>query len=188
MNIEKASLRQEIRRCKQAYTPAQLREMSHPIIERLLSHPAVSKAHTIAFYHSLPDEVYTHDAIERLRTAGKQILLPRVTGEGTMTFLPYDGTLEKGAFGIMEGTPTATTTLCTAEVFVVPGIAFDREGHRLGRGGGYYDRFFQSISHHPSPVTIGLCFPFQLFDTIPHEDYDLKVDQVITSTNFALAN
>lgn len=180
MDMEKASLRQEIRRRKQAYTPEQLQQLSKPVIERLLAHPAVKKANGICLYHSLPDEVFTHEAIEQLRTAGKQVYLPKVTGDGEMTFLPYEGGLEKGAFGIMEGTGgnASDTAWQQADIVVVPGIAFDAQGHRLGRGRGYYDRLLAAT--HPLPYLIGLCFPFQLVERVPTDLHDIAMNEVIS--------
>lgn len=183
----KQELRRTIKQQKQRYTQEELRKQSEPIISRLLAHPAIRQASTILFYHSLLDEVFTHDAITRLVNDGKQILLPKVIGE-RMTLLPYSAHLQQGAFGIYEPEDNREednpgTKPRLFQTAVIPGVAFDSQGHRLGRGKGYYDRYFNenifTTDNLPRPYLIGLCFPFQLLEAIPAEPHDLIVDEVI---------
>ena len=171
--------------------------MSLPVIERLLAHPRVKAAKTILMYHSLPDEVYTHEALDQLLSEGKTVYLPVVIADGLMDIQAYHGRddLQQGAFHIMEPSTSHPLPITyhllpknrlspqgepegafpPIDVAVIPGMAFDPKGNRLGRGKGYYDRFLSSL-----PVyTIGLCFPFQKVAHIPTTPLDIPVDEVI---------
>lgn len=133
-------------------------------------------------YHSLPDEVDTHSALGQLLAMGKKVLLPKVVSETEMTIHEYTGrdSLQSSEpYGILEPTtPELSIVNCQLSiVIVVPGMAFDKHGHRLGRGKGYYDRFLSRI---PNIYKIGVCFPFQLIDNVPSEPTDILVDEVLT--------
>ena len=176
--MEKQELRKEIRSRKRQFTSQELHEQSFPVVMRLLSHPRIKTAKTIMLYYSLPDEVDTHTLVDSLLVSGKQILLPRVTGEGTMELRRYTGPadLALGAYNIMEPTGELFVDYASIDLAVIPGMAFDKEGNRMGRGKGYYDRFLQKI---PQVYKIGICFPFQLVGEIPTEETDIKMDAMI---------
>lgn len=160
MNTSKSALRKHIRETKRQFTNEELEELSLPVMSRLLSHPAVAKAKTILMYYSLPDEVCTHDTVNRLVQVGKTVLLPRVTGGTDMELRIYTAPagLAAGHYGIMEPTGEVYTDYGSIDVAVVPGMAFDAQGHRLGRGKGYYDRFLPKAA---KAYKIGVCFGFQ---------------------------
>lgn len=128
-------------------------------------------------YHSLKDEVDTH-AFIRKWSREKRILLPVVTGDDLELRL-YTGPedLTVGAYGIEEPTGALFTDYSAIDLIVVPGVAFDRDGNRLGRGKGYYDRLLPRI---PSAYKIGICFPFQVVDEVPAEPFDIRMDEIIT--------
>ena len=129
-------------------------------------------------YHSLPDEVDTHAFIRRW-SARKRILLPVVKGDDLeLRLYTGDDRLTEGAFHIDEPTGTAFTDYAAIDLAVIPGVAFDRRGNRLGRGKGYYDRLLPRI---PTAYKLGLCFPFQLLDQIPAEAHDIPMDEVLTA-------
>ena len=86
--------------------------------------------------------------------------------------------LQKGAFGIMEPTGTLFTDYERIDVAIVPGVAFDRDGHRLGRGKGYYDRFLSKV---PLVYKIGVRFPSRLMDEVPADEYDILMDEIVTA-------
>lgn len=111
-------------------------------------------------------------------SAGKTILLPRVTSETDMELRLYTGPddLSRGAFGIMEPCGALFIDYSRIDLAVVPGMAFDCHGHRLGRGRGYYDRFLPLL---PRAYKIGICFPFQLVDTVPTDPMDVIMDEII---------
>lgn len=172
----KKELRRLVRSAKAAYSPDQLREMSRPIIDRLTAHPLYQRASTILLYHSLPDEVFTHALIsEACQT--KRVLLPTVVGDHLELheYSPTSATHE-GAFSIVESEGALFTDYPAIDLAVIPGMAFDSAGNRLGRGKGYYDRL---LPHLTCPL-IGICFPFQLLPHIPSEPHDRPVDEVIS--------
>ena len=180
--MDKKELRRYIREQKRHFTPQQLGEMSLDIMSSLLSNSHIQKADTILMYHSLPDEVDTHSALGQLLAMGKKVLLPKVVSETEMTIHEYTGrdSLQPSEpYGILEPTtPELSIVNCQLSiVIVVPGMAFDKHGHRLGRGKGYYDRFLSRI---PNIYKIGVCFPFQLIDKVPSEPTDILVDEVLT--------
>ena len=150
---------------------------SHPLT-KLSRHPRLAEARIVLLYSALPDEVPTQPLLNRLTTEGKTVLLPRVVSDTDMELRRYTGPndLEPGAFGIMEPTGELFTDYDLIDVAVVPGMAFDREGHRLGRGKGYYDRFLAQLPHI---YKIGICFPFQLVDKVPADAHDMLMDEVV---------
>ena len=180
--MDKKELRRYIREQKRHFTPQQLGEMSFGIMSSLLSNSHIQKADAILMYHSLPDEVDTHSALDKLLAMGKKVLLPKVVSETEMTIHEYtgqDSLLPSEPYGILEPTTPefSISNFQFAIVIVVPGMAFDKHGHRLGRGKGYYDRFLSRI---PNIYKIGVCFPFQLIDKVPSEPTDILVDEVLT--------
>ena len=178
--MDKKELRRYIREQKRHFTPQQLGEMSLGIMSLLLSNSHIQKADAILMYHSLPDEVDTHSALDQLLAKGKKVLLPKVVSDTEMTIHEYTGaeSLQPSEpYGILEPTTPEFSISNFQFVAVVPGMAFDRQGHRLGRGKGYYDRFLSRI---PNIYKIGVCFPFQLIDKVPSEPTDILVDEVLS--------
>lgn len=140
----------------------------------------LAEAQTIMAYYSLPDEVNTHALIDELVAEGKTVLLPKVTGADTMELRRYTGRadLQEGAYHILEPVGEPFTDLSAIDLILVPGLAFDAAGHRLGRGRGYYDRFLHS-KNRPYYVKIGVCFDFQKVDEVPVDAHDIAMDKVV---------
>lgn len=181
--MRKDELRRQMRLRKQQYTQQQLEELSIPVIARL--RPRLAEARIILAYYSLPDEVNTHQFIDDLLADGKTVLLPTVIGEGLMEWHVYSSKseLKNGAFGIGEsagelysGFSKYTSPSEKQMIALVPGVAFDAVGRRLGRGKGYYDRF---LATHPHIYKIGVCFDFQRVTEVPVDEQDVPVDEVI---------
>ena len=141
--------------------------------------PRLANADTLLIYSALPDEVPTQSLIDELVAQGKTVLLPRVVNDTDMELRQYTGTqdLQVGAFGILEPTGGLFTDYEKIDVAVIPGMAFDKEGHRLGRGKGYYDRFLRLLSN---TYKIGICFSWQLVDEVPTDEHDILMDQIMT--------
>ena len=171
----KKELRQMLRQQKQQHSAAE----ASAVISRLKENPHFQQARILLLYSALPDEVPTQTLLDELVAEGKTVLLPRVTSDTEMELRRYTGTddLQAGAFGILEPTGERFTDYETIEVAVVPGMAFDRQGHRLGRGKGYYDRFLTKI---PQTYKIGICYPSRLLDLVPTDDNDILMDEVIS--------
>ena len=178
MNDEKRALRKRIKEMKRQFSDKELESMSLHTVSRLLAHPAVVNAETILMYYSLADEVNTHEAVDALVRSGKTVLLPRVIDGENMEIRIYESRddLSPGHYGIMEPTGKLYTCYENINVAVVPGMAFDAAGHRLGRGKGYYDRFLPKATH---AYKIGVCFDFQKRAAIPADDFDVTMDCVI---------
>ena len=174
--MRKSELRQLIRERKRPFTRQQLEEWSLVIQERLMHHPRIINAQTILLYHALPDEVSTLSLLNTWQN--KTLLLPRVIDNEQMEVRRYTRPedLQQGAFGIMEPCGELFTDYAAIDVAIIPGMAFDAKGHRLGRGKGYYDRF---LSLAPAIYKIGICFPFQLVDNVPVNENDVWMDEVI---------
>ena len=176
--MRKADLRLQIQQIKRQFTPQQLEELSLLVISSL--RPLLAEAQTIMAYYSLPDEVNTHALIDELVAEGKTVLLPKVTGADTMELRRYTGRadLQEGAYHILEPVGEPFTDLSAIDLILVPGLAFDAAGHRLGRGRGYYDRFLHS-KNRPYCVKIGVCFDFQKVDEVPVDAHDIAMDKVV---------
>lgn len=174
----KSELRNLMRQRKRQFTQQQLCELSLPIVDRI--RPMIADAHTIVAYYSLPDEVCTHGFINELVAQGKKVYLPKVISAEAMVLCQYTGadSLKEGAYGIMEPVGCEMSENERIDVVLVPGMAFDGSGNRLGRGKGYYDRFLSQLST-PRPKLIGVCFDFQKVDIVPTEKCDIPVDVVV---------
>lgn len=177
--MNKNDLRQYVRIQKRLFTDSQLKSMSEPIIRKLMASPQMKAAKTILMYYSLADEVNTHEIINELVAQGKTVLLPAVTGDTSMELRLYKGAddLRGGFFNIMEPVGSVFSDFSSIDVAVVPGMAFDLLGHRLGRGKGYYDRLLPQLPH---VYKIGVCFAFQKLPGIPTDDTDVTMDEVIS--------
>lgn len=160
-----------------------LRSLNHGLkqepVSVILSHPRVMAAHTILLFSALPDEVPTQQLTDELVAQGKTVLLPKVVSDTDMELRLYTGRsdLREGAFGIMEPVGEEFSHYEQIDIGIIPGMAFDAAGHRLGRGKGYYDRF---LSRVPCFYKIGLCFSWQLLDHVPSEEHDIIMDEVLT--------
>lgn len=129
-------------------------------------------------FTTLSKTKWTHTNLSGSGAAKKRILLPVVVGDDLELRLytrPED--LKPGAYGIEEPTGELFTDYADIDFIAVPGVAFDRNGNRLGRGKGYYDRLLPRI---PSAYKAGICFPFQLVEEVPAEPFDIRMDEIIT--------
>ena len=145
------------------------------IIEKSLWFQFASKVLT---YHSLPDEICTHRHIEKWNNV-KQLFLPRVNGD-VLDIVKYTpSTTQQGAFKIIEPSGNNTIPPQELDLIIVPGLAFDLSGNRLGRGKGFYDRLLSNTK----ALKIGIGYDCQLLEQVPSEPHDVKMDAVITPNN-----
>lgn len=176
----KQELRRLIRARKKQYGIAELAAMSEEITNRVLASANWREANTLLLYHPLPDEVDVRPLLREAARSGKRLLLPVCKGDDLELRL-YEGeaSLRDGAFGIKEpsGTLFPPESYDEIELAIVPGMAFDRKGHRLGRGKGYYDRLLPNLK---KARLAGICFPFQLLDEVPAESHDIPVQEIIS--------
>ncbi|MBP8757160.1 MAG: 5-formyltetrahydrofolate cyclo-ligase [Prevotella sp.] len=175
----KAELRKNIRERKRQFTSKMLGELSLMLINKLLENDKIKEANTILMYYSMPDEVNTHQVVDTLVALGKKVLLPVVINGEELEIREYKdkNDLKVGiAYHIMEPVGEKYNDYKNIDVAVVPGMSFDDNGNRLGRGKGYYDRFLKQI---PQAYKIGICFNFQKVKAVPTEETDIKMDEVI---------
>lgn len=178
--MRKDELRSRMRQLKRQFSPQQLEELSLPIVVRLKER--IKDAQMLVAFYSLPDEVNTHHLIDDLVAEGKTVLLPKVLDDETMQLRRYTGCqdLREGAFHIMEPVGETFSDLSQIDIVLVPGMAFDSVGHRLGRGRGYYDRFLSIVNYQSSMTKfVGVCFDFQKVAEVPTDEHDIPVDEVI---------
>lgn len=176
--IEKSELRHTIRLQKNTFSAKTIAEYSRGIVSKLEKETHFKKAEVVLMYYALPDEVQTADFIEKWYRE-KTVLLPKVVGD-SLTLHIYKGReyMDTGAFQIPEPTTPPYLRYSSIDVAVVPGMAFDLKGHRLGRGKGYYDRLFSKMLPE-KPFKIGLAFPFQIVAHVPIEPTDVSMDCLI---------
>ena len=174
--MQKQLIRAIISESKKNFSSQILSELSEKICNRLVKTDAFKNAQCIAIYWGLKDEVQTSGIIEEWCNK-KRIVLPVIHGND-ICFHAFTGKekLKKGVYEIQEPTSGDTIPHDNIDLFIVPGVAFDRNCNRLGRGKGYYDRYLTGIN---KPM-IGICFDFQLIDSIPTEKHDVKMTMVIT--------
>jgi 5-formyltetrahydrofolate cyclo-ligase len=148
------------------------------------------EAARLALFMARPDEIDTAPMLERAFEDRRPVLLPRMTGEATLEFVvaPDLGRLQPGRFGILEPPRDAPATeLVGGDLVLVPGMAFDGQGGRLGRGVGYYDRVFaRCASACERPVRIGIGFSFQLVERVPMADHDARMDGFASESGLIL--
>lgn len=179
--MNKAEIRHTVRNRKNLLTDDDRREAAQKVFARLESLAQFMMADNIMLYHSLPDELSTIEFISKWHER-KHFFLPRVNGLD-LEVLPYDRTrLHLGAFHIEEPVGDECADLDDIDLIIVPAIAYDRAGNRVGRGKGYYDRLLSRAKS----VTIGVGYDFQLFDSIDIEPHDVPVDIVITESGVYL--
>lgn len=153
-----------------------LASQGEQIIAELEADPLFRSAKSVLLFCSLPDEVNTHTLIETYKDK-KNIILPTVCGD-ELELHSYDSqsATTVGAFNITESLGPIVTDYSTIDLAVIPGMAFNKDGHRLGRGKGYYDRL---LPHLKCPK-IGICYPHQLLNNLPTEPHDMNVDRVVS--------
>ena len=176
--MKKEELRNKIKALRKSLTKQQILEKSDIICNRLFELCEINSAKTVMVYISAFNEVRTDKIIKRLLDGGKNICAP-ITDESTKTIRAYyfDNTdaLIKGAYGILEPPKTHITDISEIDVAIIPGIAFDKNGNRMGFGEGYYDRFLADFKG----TKIGIGYKFQCEYNIDTDEYDIPMDYIV---------
>lgn len=175
--MDKTEVRRTIRELKRAVAPEEKLRRSAAIMHQVEQLAEFTGSRVVLLYWSMADEVQTHDFVARWYTR-KKLLLPCVDGDDLRLRL-YTGPecmVAGEQFGIGEPTGPEWTDLAGVDLIVVPGVAFDSAGNRMGRGRGFYDRMLKST---PNAVKVGVAYGFQMLDSIPTEPHDVKMDLVI---------
>lgn len=175
--MDKKAIRKEIKALKSLLSPEEAGLASERVWNKLENHPFFRDARKILLYWSMSDELSTHDFVRKW-SRDKIILLPCVNGD-ELQLRRYEGeyTLCAGErYGIPEPTGELYENYDDIDLIVVPGVAFDRNGNRLGRGKGYYDKLLKNVNRAKK---VGVCFGFQLLPQIPVEAWDIPMDLVL---------
>ena len=175
--MDKSALRKQIREKKRAMTTEQIEAASARLGELFRAHPLYGQAKTIYFYLPYNQEVRTVPMLERAIHDGKRVAVPKVYGD-EMKFIYIEDLsgIADGYCGIPEPVADGPVAEDPTALVLMPGLAFDAQGHRIGYGGGYYDKFLAAEPDHP---TIALCYDFQMVDLLETEEFDVPVDCVL---------
>lgn len=149
--------------------------------QRLLNSPAYVAADCLALYSAVQNEVQTEEIARQAIADGKRLVYPRVVGS-TLVFAAVAALteLQIGTFGVLEPLRGIPVDHADIDLLIVPGVAFDRRGHRLGYGKGFYDRALSACTGRS--LAIGLAYDFQLVDELPTDAHDRVVNAVMTET------
>lgn len=175
--MDKKELRRIIREKKRAMTENEIVSASEKLGELFRSCGAYQKAKTIYGYLPYNQEVRTVPMLEQAMRDGKRVAVPKCYGD-EMKFIYMDdlSKVEKGYAGIPEPVADEPVADDTTALVLMPGLAFTRNGDRMGYGGGFYDKFLAAEPTHP---TVALCYDFQMVEQLPTEEYDIPVDTVL---------
>ncbi len=184
---QKASIRRQIKQLRKAISAAEKEEWDHALcgsfiqaLETAMEDLPQLQDGFVYLYLDIGKEAGTRQIINQLWRRNIRTAVPKVVGR-ELNFYEISkwDHVTLGYMGIMEPDETAGLPLAKQRdaIVAVPGIAFDRDGFRLGYGGGFYDRFFSREPEHPR---WGLAYPFQLIGSVPHEEWDQKVNGLVT--------
>ncbi len=185
-NLEtKKEIRQKIRQKRRELKEELWKEKSAAVTAVVTAHPWFQEAKNIYTYAAYNREVRTQEIIDTAFKTGKNVWVPKIVGK-TMHFCHIENMddLKPGFYGIPEPADCPTThyddlpaeNTC-GSLMIMPGVGFDEECHRIGYGGGYYDRY---LAKSPEIPRIALAFEFQIFPEIPYEEHDIRPDIVVT--------
>lgn len=175
--MDKKALRKEIRDKKRAMTSEQIESASARLAELFLNSDAYRDAKTIYGYLPYNQEVRTVPILEQAVRDGKQVAVPKVYGEEMRFILMEDlSKVATGYAGIPEPIEDGPVAQDETALVLMPGLAFDPAGHRIGYGGGFYDKFLEKEPDHP---TVALCYDFQMLPHLETDAHDIPVDLVI---------
>jgi len=177
----KAELRKQVKTRVKALTEEEKQAESERVMEQLEHIQQFMEAKTVLLFHSLPDEICTHKLIEKYASE-KKILLPVINGE-EWYIREYRGELKTGEYNIQEPTGMNFHDYDSIDLVVVPGVCFDSDLGRVGRGKGYYDRMLEKIT---KAYKIGICFDCQLLGKVPTEKWDVKMNMVLTASKMEM--
>ena len=173
---QKRDLREILEQRRRVYDASKAELDSQTLIKRISQLPQFQQAQTVMLYMPIHNEVNLKGLLDLY--AGQKTLLLPVTHRHSMQAHPYAGeeNMKRGKYRVVE--PTTPPYKGSIDLILVPGVAFDKQMHRLGRGGGFYDKF---LRRHPQAMKIGVGYDFQIYKKgIPHSLLDITMDAIIT--------
>lgn len=175
--MDKAALRKEIRQKKKAMTQEQIQSASQRLMELFIQSPFYHQASSIYGYLPYNQEVRTIPILQQALKDGKRVAVPKVYGEEMKFIWLSDlSAVAPGYAGIPEPVVDSPVADDPYALVLMPGLAFDPQGHRIGYGGGFYDKFLDFEPNHP---TVALCYEFQMLEHLETEAFDKNVDCVL---------
>ena len=185
LKIAKQNIRNKVSALLRKQKEEDRLKKSLSILKKLFALPEFKRAKTVLFYASFDGEVETLEMMKQSLALGKKIALPNIHTKKKEIIPTYVNDLQEdlilGPYGIKQSRHhrVKTVELDEIDLSIVPGVAFDRNNYRLGRGAGYYDRFLVRLSKHiPS---IGLAFDFQIVSRLPRQEHDIPMTKVISN-------
>ena len=176
--VDKSETRGEVRRRIKNLDAEFRTQCATKIFSTIEKNDHFNQAKCIALFASMKDEVSTEYALKAWLEIGKRIVVPRVEGD-IMRFYDYSpDRMQTGAFGIEEPIGDDEVSAEEIDLIIVPARAFTRTGERLGRGGGFYDKYMSLNGFRA--YKIGIAYSVQIFDTLPCDTHDIRVDEVVT--------
>ena len=175
--MDKQELRNKIKALKRAMTQQEIEEKSQALGRLFLASDAYKNARTISGYLPYNQEVRTTAMLQKTLEDGKRVAVPKCYGdEMRFIYLEDLSKVEKGYCNIPEPIEDGPIADDPTALVLMPGLAFDPQGHRMGYGGGFYDKFLAAEPGHP---TLALCYDFQMLEHLATEDHDIPVDTVL---------
>ena len=175
--MNKQELRKAIRTRKRAMTEEEIERRSRSLCQKFLESDAYRACRTLYGYLPYNQEVRTLPILAQALADGKQVAVPKVYGDDMKFIVLTDlSQVSKGYAGIPEPIADAPVAEDETALVLMPGLAFDPQGHRIGYGGGFYDKFLSREPNHP---TLALCYEFQMVEHLETEEFDIPVDTVI---------
>ncbi len=176
--MNKSELRNQALRTRESISPDEKGQKSIQIAQRLEKTQLFKEAERVLFYYSQRYEVQTLELMEKYLET-KTLYLPKLTSSSSFIPIRFKSfeELKPGAFGIMEPDQEGGDEEMKLDLIIVPGVAFDRNGGRIGMGKGYYDRFLETKKEVSK---VALAFSEQVLEEVPKEPYDENVDMIIT--------
>jgi len=174
---DKKRIRREIRTLKNEVSLEEKTSRSKIILDKAELLPEFISAKTVMLYWAMVDEVQTSDFVVKW-AASKRVILPCVNGSDLdlRVFRGEEDLIAGENFGIPEPSGQLFTDYAEIDLILVPGVAFDIDNNRMGRGKAYYDKLLSSLNAYK----LGVCFDFQLLDSVPTDEHDIKMDQIVT--------
>ncbi len=175
---KKIKIRKQMKFLLKALEPEEKRRMDEKVCEQFLAMPEIQNVEAVYGYMALSWETGTEEILKSLWERGVRVALPKVMGEEMDFFEVHSlDDLAEGAFHILEPKETCGKVDWPEAVLLVPGLAFSRNGKRLGKGGGFYDKY---LEQHPKHKTIALAYGFQIVEDIPCDVHDRYVEWIVT--------
>ena len=182
--LSKSITRQHIRQQRQSLSMQQQQHASSQLIQQLLKLPELRSAKHIGLYWPNDGEISAVDLLGCRGSGSKCFYLPKVLDDGFLHFRPFSKKMRKNCYGIAEPITPRFIPLQKLDVILMPLVAFNRSGQRLGMGGGYYDRslmFKRKQLWRAKPVLVGLAHDFQEVMALSHDSWDIPLSVIVTN-------